>query len=109
MKRRLLWFALGLFLGLIAGYFYFRSRDTAPAASPPPIPVALTEPARNPIPPREDELVVKQGYTLDLSLGRELQRVRPEDRQAIERVQAKMEEAADDMTFEPDKFAPKSN
>jgi hypothetical protein len=94
MKRRILWLALGLLLGMAAGYFYLR-----PVRPPPPAPAA------KPVPPAA--VAIQDGKTIDFSGGKAEVRDTTDDRAALERAKREMEAAAKDVKFAPAKPAPK--
>lgn len=95
MKRRLLYFLLGLVAGLIGGYLYLRHRPPPP---PPiaPAPAPPSTPAK-PLP----EVAIQEGKTIDFSSGKPEIRDTPEDRAALEKAKAEMDEATKDIIFEP--------
>lgn len=99
MKRRLLYFVLGLVAGLIGGYLYLRHRappppPMAPAAVPPPTPA-------QPMP----DVAIQEGKTIDFSSGKPEIRDTPEDRAALEKAKREIDEATKDVVFAPTKAA----
>lgn len=108
MKRRLLYFALGLLCGMIGYFAYQRYRTPAPTP-PTPVPSALpankNEPAAaTPVPA---EVPIQEGKTIDFSSGKPEVRETDEDRAAIERAKREMDEATKDVTFAPTKSSEK--
>lgn len=97
MKRRLLYFVLGLVAGMVGGYLYLRHRP----APPPPIAPA-TVPPPTPAQPRP-EVAIQEGKTIDFSSGKPEIRDTPEDRAALEKAKAEMDEATKDVVFPPTK------
>ena len=99
MKRRLLYFVLGLVAGMVGGYLYLRHRP------PPPPPIApATVPPPAPAQPRP-EVAIQEGKTIDFSSGKPEIRDTPEDRAALEKAKAEMDEATKDVVFPPSKAA----
>lgn len=92
MKRRLVYFVIGLLAGMVGGYFYLRHR-----AAPPPAVAPTTE--TKPMP----EVAIQEGKTIDFSTGKPEIRDTPEDRAALEKAKAEMDEATKDIVFEPTK------
>jgi hypothetical protein len=86
MKRRLMYFVIGVLAGMIGGYFYLRHRAEPPAAV-------------EPLP----EVAIQEGKTIDFSSGKPEIRDTPEDRAALEKAKAEMDEATKDMVFQPTK------
>lgn len=96
MKRRLLYFALGLVTGMIGGYLYLRHRQP-----PPPIAPASVSP---PDPAQAlPNVAIQEGKTIDFSSGRPEIRDTPEDRAALEKAKREMDEATKDVVFAPTK------
>jgi len=99
MKRRLVYFVIGLLAGMVGGYFYLRHRSAPlPAVAPAPA-TATTE--TKPLP----DVAIQEGKTIDFSSGKPEIRDTPEDRAALEKAKAEMDEATKDIVFEPTKPA----
>ncbi len=94
MKRKLLWLALGIIIGMVAGYFFLRHRQIADRSSG----------AR----PAPAEVAIQDGKTIDFSSGAAQVKDTPEDRAALERAKKKMDEAAQEVTFAPAPTAPQA-
>jgi len=99
MKRRLLYFVIGMLVGMVGGYLYLRHRPAPPpafASSP------AVRPTTNPPLP---EVAIQEGKTIDFSSGTPEIRDTPEDRAALENAKAEMDEAVKDVVFAPTKPA----
>ncbi len=88
MKRRLMYFVIGVLAGMVGGYFYLRHRAEPPAAV-------------DPLP----EVAIQEGKTIDFSSGKPEIRDDPADRAALEKAKAEMDEATQDVVFAPTKPA----
>lgn len=99
MKRRLMYFVLGVLAGIIGGNLYLRYRS-----APPPVVAPATPPpaaATKPLP----EVAIQEGKTIDFSKGTPEIRDTPEDRAALEKAKTEMDEATQDVVFAPTKPA----
>ena len=99
MKRRLMYFVIGVLAGMIGGYFYLQHRSAPPPAIA-PTPTAPTVEAK-PLP----DVAIQEGKTIDFSSGQPEIRDTPEDRAALEKAKAEMDEATQDVVFAPTKPA----
>jgi len=97
MKRKIIWLALGILIGMTGAYFYRRTVTTPPNTAA----ATQTSPAAPP------EVAIEDGKTIDFSSGRAEVRETPEDRAALEKARREMEEAAREVKFTPAKPAPK--
>lgn len=97
MKRRLMYFVIGVLAGMIGGYFYLQHRSAPPPAVPPTTPPPAT--ATKPLP----EVAIQEGKTIDFSKGTPEIRDTPEDRAALEKAKSEMDEATKDVVFAPTK------
>ncbi len=99
MKRRLVYFVIGLLAGMVGGYFYLRHRSAPPPAVAPTPATATTETESL------TDVAIQEGKTIDFSSGKPEIRDTPEDRAALEKAKAEMDEATKDIVFEPTKPA----
>lgn len=99
MKRRLLYFVIGMLVGMVGGYLYLRHRPAPPPAF---APSPAVRPTTNPPLP---EVAIQEGKTIDFSSGTPEIRDTPEDRAALEKAKAEMDEAVKDVVFAPTKPA----
>ncbi len=97
MKRRLVYFVIGVLAGMIGGYYYLTHRSAPPPAGSPttPPPAAATKPL--------PEVAIQEGKTIDFSKGTPEIRDTPEDRAALEKAKREMDEATKDVVFAPTK------
>ena len=97
MKRRLVYFVVGVLAGMVGGYFYLTHRS---ASSPTVAPAITPLPAAaKPLP----EVAIQEGKTIDFSSGKPEIRDDPADRAALEKAKAEMNEATQDVVFAPTK------
>jgi len=97
MKRRILYFVVGMLAGMVGGYLYLKHRPAPPPAiAPAPTPPPVTT---KPLP----EVAIQEGKTIDFSKGTPEIRDTPEDRAALEKAKKEMDEATKDIVFEPTK------
>lgn len=99
MKRRLMYFVLGVLAGIIGGNLYLRYRSAPPPAASPATPAPAT--ATKPLP----EVAIQEGKTIDFSKGTPEIRDTPEDRAALKKAKSEMDEATKDVVFAPTKTA----
>lgn len=99
MKRRLMYFVIGVLAGMIGGYFYLQHRSAPPPGVSPttPQPAAATKPL--------PEVAIQEGKTIDFSKGAPEIRDTPDDRAALEKAKKEMDEATKDVVFAPTKPA----
>lgn len=97
MKRRLMYFLLGVLAGIIGGNLYLRYRSAPPPAVTPAPNVPTAE--ATPLP----DVAIQEGKTIDFSSGKPEIRDTADDRAALEKAKAEMDEATQDVVFAPTK------